>query len=115
MVETWSVSGHFVSSLCFPVQEFAPSDEELAAYRKGEEWDPEKAKELLRMKVSLRLRQTIDTLSGKSGDLRHWRFAMVSQKTEISVFGAQSEMKNVHLFRSFAQIWHFCKTSPCLK
>lgn len=25
-------------------KEFAPSDDELAAYRKGEEWDPEKAK-----------------------------------------------------------------------
>uniref|UniRef100_A0A023G613 Putative actin-binding protein n=1 Tax=Amblyomma triste TaxID=251400 RepID=A0A023G613_AMBTT len=25
-------------------KEFAPSDEELAAYRRGEEWDPEKAK-----------------------------------------------------------------------
>ena len=32
-------------------QEFAPSDDELAAYRKGEEWDPEKAKELAKQKV----------------------------------------------------------------
>ena len=33
------------------LQEFAPSDEELSAYRKGEDWDPEKAKELVRLKV----------------------------------------------------------------
>jgi len=26
------------------VQEFAPSDEEFAALRAGEEWDPEKAR-----------------------------------------------------------------------
>jgi hypothetical protein len=30
--------------------EFAPSDDELAALRRGEEWDPEKAK-LLAQKV----------------------------------------------------------------
>uniref|UniRef100_A0A131YYM8 Sperm-associated antigen 7-like protein n=2 Tax=Rhipicephalus TaxID=426455 RepID=A0A131YYM8_RHIAP len=29
-------------------KEFAPSDDELAAYRKGEEWDPEKAKAVAR-------------------------------------------------------------------
>ena len=33
------------------VQEFAPSDEELLAYRRGEEWDPEKAKAMARLKV----------------------------------------------------------------
>lgn len=27
-------------------QEFAPCDDELAALRRGEEWDPEKAKQL---------------------------------------------------------------------
>jgi hypothetical protein len=27
-------------------REFAPSDDELAALRRGEEWDPEKAKQL---------------------------------------------------------------------
>ncbi|CAL1532612.1 unnamed protein product [Lymnaea stagnalis] len=32
-------------------KEFAPTDEELQAYRRGEEWDPEKAKELLKQKV----------------------------------------------------------------
>ncbi|KAK0061191.1 sperm-associated antigen 7, partial [Biomphalaria pfeifferi] len=31
-------------------KEFAPSDEELLAYRKGEEWDPEKNKELQRQR-----------------------------------------------------------------
>ncbi|CAG5124090.1 unnamed protein product [Candidula unifasciata] len=31
-------------------KEFAPSDEEVLAYRKGEEWDPEKAKELSKQK-----------------------------------------------------------------
>ncbi|KAK3733372.1 hypothetical protein RRG08_004799 [Elysia crispata] len=31
-------------------KEFAPSDEELLAYRRGEEWDPEKAKELAKQK-----------------------------------------------------------------
>lgn len=31
-------------------KEFAPSDEELEAYRKGEEWDPQKAQERRRLK-----------------------------------------------------------------
>jgi hypothetical protein len=31
-------------------KEFAPSDEELAAYRRGDEWDPEKAKQLAKQK-----------------------------------------------------------------
>ncbi|XP_069105408.1 sperm-associated antigen 7 homolog [Argopecten irradians] len=36
-------------------KEFAPSDEELAAYRKGEVWDPDKAKELAKQKEMNRL------------------------------------------------------------
>ena len=37
---------------CFCVfKEFAPCDEELAAYRRGEEWDPVKAEEEARLKV----------------------------------------------------------------
>jgi hypothetical protein len=32
-------------------QEFAPSDEEIQAYRKEEEWDPEKAKLAAKQKV----------------------------------------------------------------
>eukprot|EP00058_Branchiostoma_floridae_P028500 XP_002613991.1 hypothetical protein BRAFLDRAFT_113735 [Branchiostoma floridae] len=31
-------------------KEFAPSDEELEAYRRGEEWDPNKAEEMKRLK-----------------------------------------------------------------
>ncbi|CAH1240025.1 SPAG7 [Branchiostoma lanceolatum] len=31
-------------------KEFAPSDEELEAYRRGEEWDPNKAEEIKRLK-----------------------------------------------------------------
>lgn len=34
-------------------QEFAPSDEELEAYRKGEEWDPKLAEQRRRLKVRL--------------------------------------------------------------
>lgn len=34
-------------------QEFAPSDEELEAYRKGEEWDPQLAEQRRRLKVRL--------------------------------------------------------------
>ncbi len=34
-------------------QEFAPSDEELAAYKKGEEWDPEKAKHEAKLRVTI--------------------------------------------------------------
>lgn len=34
-------------------QEFAPSDEELEAYRKGEEWDPKVAEQRRRLKVRL--------------------------------------------------------------
>lgn len=33
-------------------QEFAPSDEELDSYRHGEEWDPQKAEEKRKLKVS---------------------------------------------------------------
>lgn len=33
------------------MQEFAPSDEELEAYRKGEEWDPKVAEQRRRLKV----------------------------------------------------------------
>ena len=36
---------------CVSSQEFAPSDDELLAYRRGEEWDPEKAKELAKQRV----------------------------------------------------------------
>lgn len=36
-----------------PWQEFAPSDEELEAYRKGEEWDPQLAEQRRRLKVRL--------------------------------------------------------------
>ena len=37
---------------CVPdLQEFAPSDEELEAYRKGEEWDPKVAEQRRRLKV----------------------------------------------------------------
>lgn len=34
-------------------QEFAPSDEELEAYRKGEEWDPKLAEQRRRLKARL--------------------------------------------------------------
>lgn len=34
-------------------QEFAPSDEELEAYRKGEDWDPKLAEQRRRVKVRL--------------------------------------------------------------
>lgn len=34
-------------------QEFAPSDEELEAYRKGEKWDPKVAEQRRRLKVKL--------------------------------------------------------------
>ena len=33
-------------------KEFAPSDEELDSYRHGEEWDPQKAEEKRKLKVS---------------------------------------------------------------
>ena len=33
-------------------KEFAPTDEELAAYRRGEEWDAEKAKQEAKLKVT---------------------------------------------------------------
>lgn len=36
-------------------QEFAPSDEELDSYRHGEEWDPQKAEEKRKLKVSYAL------------------------------------------------------------
>lgn len=36
-----------------PWQEFAPSDEELEAYRNGEEWDPKLAEQRRRLKVRL--------------------------------------------------------------
>lgn len=41
-------------------KEFAPTDEELAAYRKGEEWDPEKAKEMAKQMEMDRLSEAAD-------------------------------------------------------
>uniref|UniRef100_A0A2C9L863 Uncharacterized protein n=1 Tax=Biomphalaria glabrata TaxID=6526 RepID=A0A2C9L863_BIOGL len=41
---------NFKQKVNFFIKEFAPSDEELLAYRKGEEWDPEKNKELQRQR-----------------------------------------------------------------
>lgn len=43
----WSLTPWFL----YP-QEFAPSDEELDSYRRGEEWDPQKAEEKRKLKVS---------------------------------------------------------------
>lgn len=42
-------------------KEFAPSDEELQAYRKGEEWDPEKAKLAAKQKELDRLQAEADS------------------------------------------------------
>lgn len=39
-------------------KEFAPSDDELLAYRKDEEWDPEKAKEIARKRAQEQLEAT---------------------------------------------------------
>lgn len=38
--------GYFTKCRLLNEQEFAPSDEEFAALRAGEEWDPEKAARL---------------------------------------------------------------------
>lgn len=45
-------------------QEFAPSDEELDSYRRGEEWDPQKAEEKRKLKVSSAWQPT----PGRGGD-----------------------------------------------
>ena len=45
------VYGTLTPSSLLP-QEFAPSDEELDSYRRGEEWDPQKAEEKRKLKVS---------------------------------------------------------------
>lgn len=45
--------GSLTVSHLVPWQEFAPSDEELEAYRKGEEWDPKLAEQRRRLKVRL--------------------------------------------------------------
>ncbi|KAL3861023.1 hypothetical protein ACJMK2_007116 [Sinanodonta woodiana] len=41
-------------------KEFAPTDDELLAYRKGEDWDPEKAKEMAKQKELERLEDQSD-------------------------------------------------------
>ncbi|XP_064610455.1 sperm-associated antigen 7 homolog [Liolophura sinensis] len=46
-------------------KEFAPSDEELLAYRRGEAWDPEKAKELARQK-ELEKEESTHSAKGKT-------------------------------------------------
>ena len=38
-------------NVCKMSQEFAPTDDELSAYRRGEEWDAERAKQEAKMKV----------------------------------------------------------------
>ncbi|OWF44051.1 sperm-associated antigen 7 homolog [Mizuhopecten yessoensis] len=42
-------------------KEFAPTDEELAAYRKGEDWDPDKAKEIAKQKEIDRLSEEAES------------------------------------------------------
>lgn len=51
-------------------QEFAPCDEELEAYRKGEEWDPVKAEERKRLKVSAAGGGVIPPIRGSPSALR---------------------------------------------
>ncbi|XP_075062384.1 sperm-associated antigen 7 [Mixophyes fleayi] len=46
--------------------EFAPCDEELEAYRNGEEWDPSKAEEKRRLKELARREAEADALRGPS-------------------------------------------------
>ena len=41
--------------IIFYSQEFAPIDDELAAYRRGEEWDANRAKEEARLKVIVQI------------------------------------------------------------
>ncbi|XP_006627418.1 sperm-associated antigen 7 homolog [Lepisosteus oculatus] len=47
-------------------KEFAPSDEELDAYRRGEEWNPQKAEEKRRLKELAQLEQQRDTEADSS-------------------------------------------------
>ncbi|XP_068129997.1 sperm-associated antigen 7 [Hyperolius riggenbachi] len=47
-------------------KEFAPSDEELEAYRKGEEWDPVKAEEKRKLKEQAQKQAEADALRGPS-------------------------------------------------
>lgn len=49
--EAWGACGPLTPALPCP-QEFAPSDDELESYRRGEEWDPQKAEEKRKLKVS---------------------------------------------------------------
>ena len=49
--EAWDACGPLTPAFPCP-QEFAPSDEELESYRRGEEWDPQKAEEKRKLKVS---------------------------------------------------------------
>ncbi|KAI0219957.1 Sperm-associated antigen 7 [Lamellibrachia satsuma] len=67
-------------------KEFAPSDEELVAYRKGDEWDPEKAKELVRQKE-------LDALSRES---------CISSKCETFVPHSNYKDKYEHLIGKVA-------------
>ncbi|XP_051950098.1 sperm-associated antigen 7 homolog [Xyrauchen texanus] len=46
-------------------KEFAPSDEELEAYRNGEEWDPQKAEERRRLKEQAALEMEADSHTQK--------------------------------------------------
>uniref|UniRef100_A0A7N5P8V6 Sperm-associated antigen 7-like n=1 Tax=Ailuropoda melanoleuca TaxID=9646 RepID=A0A7N5P8V6_AILME len=45
-------------------KEFAPCDEELEAYRRGEEWDPRQAEERRRMKEALQRQEAEEALRG---------------------------------------------------
>ncbi|XP_045346037.1 sperm-associated antigen 7 isoform X1 [Leopardus geoffroyi] len=47
--EAWGACGPLTPAFPCP-QEFAPSDEELESYRRGEEWDPQKAEEKRKLK-----------------------------------------------------------------
>ncbi|XP_039598799.1 sperm-associated antigen 7 homolog, partial [Polypterus senegalus] len=45
-------------------QEFAPSDEELEAYRKGEEWDPQLAEEKRKLKEQAQREAELESQKG---------------------------------------------------
>lgn len=60
-------------------KEFAPSDEELEAYRKGEEWDPKVAEQRRRLKVNLDTLMFTDTFSHAS---KAWHKFMLFQMLE---------------------------------
>uniref|UniRef100_A0A452UDX3 Sperm associated antigen 7 n=1 Tax=Ursus maritimus TaxID=29073 RepID=A0A452UDX3_URSMA len=66
-------------------KEFAPSDEELDSYRRGEEWDPQKAEEKRKLKVSSARQPTPGRGWGQAPESSPTIWMLTPERNEVQV------------------------------